>query len=47
MTMLDPDGKLARDKVNARWLEAIKHRSDNWSGRSNEPAGGLAPRREP
>ncbi|PYV13964.1 MAG: hypothetical protein DMG07_13085 [Acidobacteria bacterium] len=47
MTLPDPDGKLARDKANARWLEAIKHRSDNWSGKSNDPAPGLPPRPAP
>jgi len=37
----DPDGKLERDRINARWCEVIKHRSDNWGRTSNEPAGGL------
>ncbi|PYV15233.1 MAG: hypothetical protein DMG07_10285, partial [Acidobacteria bacterium] len=47
MTLPDRDGALAREKANARWLEIIKHRSDNWGGRSNEPASGLPPQRIP
>ena len=37
----DPDGTIARYWANARWNEAILHRSDNWDQRSHEPAGGL------
>ena len=37
----DPDGTIKRYWDSARWNEAILHRSDNWSGTSNEPAGGL------
>ena len=47
MTLPDRDGALAREKANARWLEIIKHRSDNWGGRSNEPASGLPAQRIP
>ena len=46
-TLPDPDGKLNRDKENARWCEQIKHRSDNWDQNSNEPAIGLPPFQEP
>ena len=42
-TLPDPDGQLERDRVNARWCEHIKHRSDNWDRNSNEPATGLPP----
>jgi len=37
----DPTGRIARYWANARWNEAIMHRSDNWGSASNEPAGGL------
>ena len=37
----DPDGAIARYWDNARWNEAIMHRSDDWGRASNEPAGGL------
>jgi len=37
----DPDGVIKRYWDNARWNEAIMHRSDNWGRASNEPAGGL------
>ena len=43
-TLPDPDGNLNRDKDNARWCEHIKHRSDNWDRKSNQPAIGLPPR---
>jgi len=46
-TLPDPDGQLERDKANARWLELIKHRSDNWDRPSNEPAIGLPPHSGP
>ena len=39
----DPDGWVGRYLPNARWLEHIKHRSDNWGRASNEPAIGLPP----
>lgn len=40
LTLPDPDGQLERDRLNARWCESIKHRSDNWSRASTElPAG--------
>jgi len=42
-TLPDPDGQLERDRLNMRWLEAIKHRSDNWDRASTEPAIGLPP----
>ena len=37
----DPDGAIKNYWDNARWNEAILHRSDNWGRRSNEPAIGL------
>jgi hypothetical protein len=37
----DPDGSIKRYWDNARWNEAILHRSDDWGRASNEPAGGL------
>jgi len=37
----DPDGAAKRYWDNARWNEAILHRSDNWGRRSNDPAIGL------
>ncbi|MAE64721.1 MAG: hypothetical protein CMJ18_10685 [Phycisphaeraceae bacterium] len=37
----DPDGATRRYWQNARWNEAIMHRSDDWSRDSNEPARGL------
>ncbi len=37
----DPDGTINRYWDNARWNEAILHRSDNWGRTSNEPTGGL------
>ena len=40
-TLPDPEGNLEIDRLNARWCEVIKHRSDNWGDRSNEPAIGL------
>ena len=46
-TLPDADGKLERDRLNARWCEHIKHRSDNWNRNSNEPAIGLPPYTEP
>ena len=46
-TLPDPDGQLERDKLNARWCEHIKHRSDNWDKNSNEPAIGVPPYQEP
>jgi hypothetical protein len=42
-TLPDPDGQLERDKLNARWCEHIKHRSDNWGRNSNEPPTGVPP----
>ncbi|MBI3922840.1 MAG: hypothetical protein HY318_15575 [Armatimonadetes bacterium] len=42
-TLPDPDGQLERNRLNSRWLECIKHRSDNWDRNSNEPAIGLPP----
>jgi hypothetical protein len=44
LTLPDPEGQLQRDKDNARWCEQIKHRSDNWDGKSNEPAIGVPAR---
>ena len=46
-TLPDADGKLERDRLNARWCENIKHRSDNWDRNSNESATGLEPYKEP
>ena len=46
-TLPDPNGQLERDRLNARWCENIKHRSDNWDRNSNEPATGLLPYKEP
>ncbi len=43
MTLPDPDGQLSRQKRDARWLETIKHRSDNWRGMSTDPAAGPPP----
>ncbi len=43
----DPDGSAARFWANRRWTEMIKHRSDQWGRRSNEPAPGLPPYRDP
>ena len=40
----DPDGEIATDWANARWLETIKHRSDNWDRLSTEPAAGVPAR---
>ena len=40
----DPDGEIANRWANARWLEAIKHRSDNWDRLSTEPGGGVPAR---
>ena len=45
-TLPDPTGQLERDRVNARWCEHIKHRSDNWGRNSNEQAIGLLPYKE-
>lgn len=42
-TLPDPNGQLERDRLNARWCDHIKHRSDNWDRASNEPAGGVPP----
>ena len=42
-TLPDPDGSLSRNKANARWLDLIRHRSDQWGVRSTEPATGLSP----
>jgi hypothetical protein len=42
-TLLDPNGQLELDRINARWCETIKHRSDNWDQNSTEPAIGVAP----
>jgi hypothetical protein len=46
-TLPDPDGKLERDRLNTRWCETIKHRSDNWGRLSTEPAIGLPPHSGP
>ena len=46
-TLPDAGGQLERDKLNARWCEHIKHRSDNWDQNSNESAIGLPPYTEP
>ena len=43
-TRPDPDGNLRRSKENARWLDVIKHRSDQWGRQATEPASGVAPR---
>ena len=37
----DPEGTIKAYWDNARWNEEIMHRSDNWGGKSNEPAKGL------
>ncbi|HJN14642.1 MAG TPA: hypothetical protein QGH10_04085, partial [Armatimonadota bacterium] len=37
----DPHGTIKQYWDNARWNEAIMHRSNNWGRASNEPAGGL------
>ena len=37
----DPDGAIQRYWDNAKWNEAILHRSGNWDRNSNAPAGGL------
>ena len=37
----DPEGTIKAYWDNARWNETIMHRSDNWDGKSNEPAKGL------
>ena len=37
----DPDGTIKAYWDNAKWNEAILHRSDNWDRASNEPAGGV------
>ena len=42
-TLLDPNGQLELDRINARWCETITHRSDNWDQNSTEPAIGVAP----
>ena len=42
-TLPDANGQLERDRLNARWCETIKHRSDNWDQNSNEPAIGVPP----
>lgn len=41
----DPDGSIGRYWANFRWCEHIKHRSDNWDGKSHEPAKGVPPYR--
>jgi hypothetical protein len=46
-TLPDPSGQLEHDRVNARWCDHIKHRSDNWEKNSNEPAIGLPPYKGP
>ena len=46
-TLPDPNGQLEQDRVNARWCESIKHRSNNWGRNSNEPAGGVPSYSEP
>ena len=46
-TLPDPNGQLEQDRVNARWCESIKHRSNNWGQNSNEPAIGVPPYSEP
>ena len=42
-TLPDPHGQLENDRLNARWCEHIKHRSDNWNQKSNDPAIGSPP----
>jgi hypothetical protein len=37
----DPDGEIQGYWANARWNEAILHRSGQWGRRSNDPAGGI------
>jgi len=37
----DPEGRIAEKRANVRWLEIIKHRSDNWGRSSTESAVGL------
>ena len=46
-TLPDAEGKLERDRLNARWCENIKHCNGNWGRNSNEPAIGLPPYTEP
>jgi hypothetical protein len=46
-TLPDPNGQLEQDRVNARWCDSIKHRSNNWGQNSNEPAIGVAPYSKP
>ena len=46
-TLPDPHGQLENDRLNARWCEHIKHRSDNWGRNTNEPATGLPPYCQP
>ena len=43
-TRPDPDRNLRRSQENARWLDVIKHRSDQWGRSSTEPASGIPPR---
>ena len=42
-TLPDPDGALARQKANRRWLRVIRHQSDQWGLKSTEPATGVPP----
>ena len=42
-TLPDPDGRLERDRQNARWNELITHRSDVPGRASTEAADGPAP----
>jgi len=42
-TQPDPDGIVRRYWANAKWNENIFHRSDQWGGASNTPAGGVPP----
>jgi len=46
-TVPDSKGTGARKKANARWLDIIKHRSDNWGRKNTEPAIGLPPYSSP
>ena len=42
-TLPDPHGRIEREGLNYRWLEHMKHRSDNWGRDSHEPAAGVPP----
>ena len=38
----DPDGAIRHYRDNARWNQAIMHRSGNWDRNRNEPAIGVS-----